>query len=100
MDGDNILKFPAPKTVAGARIAKMTTLAEDISDLLHGEFSHLDLGELLTLIEDTSGKLYEMGTLLVDDGNKGRLAINFLSIRKLIIEARKRLVERSQNGGR
>lgn len=100
MDGDNILKFPALKTVAGARIAKMTTLAEDISDLLHGEFSRLDLGELLTLIEDTSGKLYEMGTLLVDDGNKDRLAINFLSIRKLIIEARKRLVESSRNGGR
>ena len=100
MDGDNILKFPAPKTVIGARVTEITTLAEDISDLLHREFRHLNLGELLTLIEDTSGKLYEMGTLLVDDGNKGRLAINFLSIRKLIIEARKRLVERSQNGGR
>ena len=100
MDGDNILKFPAPKTVTGARVAEMTTLAEDISDLLHGEFSHLDLGELLTLIEDTSGKLYEMGTLLVDDGNKDRLAINFLSIRKLIIEARKHLVESSPNGRR
>ena len=100
MDGDNILKFPAPKTVTGARVTEMTTLAEDISDLLHGEFSYLDLGELLTLIGDTSGKLYEMGTLLVDDGNKDRLAINFLSVRKLIIEARKRLVESSLNGGR
>ena len=100
MGGDNVLKFPAPRTSTDARTTEITTLAEDISDLLHGEFSHLDLGELLTLIEDTSGKLYEMGTLLVDDGNKDRLAINFLSIRKLIIEARKRLVESSQNGGR
>ncbi len=100
MDGDNIRKFPGPKSVTGAHVTEMTTLAEDISDLLHGEFSHLDLGELLTLIEDTSGKLYEMGTLLVDDGNKDRLAINFLSVRKLIIEARKRLVESSPNGGR
>jgi len=100
MDGDNILKFPAPKTVTGARVTEMTTLAEDISDLLHGEFSHLDLGELLTLIEDTSGKLYKMGTLLVDDGNKDRLAINLLSNRKLIIEARKHLIESSPNGGR
>jgi len=83
-----------------ARITEMTTLAEDISNLLHGEFSHLDPDELLTLIEGTSGKLYEIGTLLVDDCKKERLAFNFLSVRKLVTEARKRLAETNRNKGR
>jgi hypothetical protein len=100
MDGDNVVKFPAPKMSTNNRIAEITTLAEDISDLLHGEFNHLDLGELLTLIEGTSDKLYEMGALLVDDSKKERLAINYLSIRKLIAEARKRSAEANLNGGR
>jgi hypothetical protein len=100
MDGDNVVKFPAPNMSTNNRIAEITTLAEDISDLLHGEFNHLDLGELLTLIEGTSDKLYEMGALLVDDSKKERLAINYLSIRKLIAEARKGSAEANLNGGR
>jgi len=97
MDGDNILRFPAKTTIAGTRAAEMTTLAEDISDLLHGESSHLDLGELLTLIEDTSGRFYEIATLSADESNKERLAINLLSVRKLITEARNRLAAGSRN---
>ena len=51
-------------------------------------------------IEGTSSKLYEIGTLLVDDSKKERLAINFLSIRKLITEARRRLAATNRNEGR
>jgi hypothetical protein len=100
MGGDNVLNFPALRTSTDARITEITTLAEDISDLLHGEFRHLDLDQLLALIEGTSSKLYEIGTLLVDDSKKERLAINFLSIRKLITEARRRLAATNRNEGR
>ena len=100
MGGDNILGFPVPRTSTNARITEITTLAEDISDLLHSELGDLDLGELLSLIEGASGKLYEMGALMVDDGEKERLAIKFLSILKLVAEARKRLVEVSRQEGR
>lgn len=100
MGGDNVLNFPALRTSTDARITEITTLAEDISDLLHGELRHLDLDQLLALIEGTSSKLYEIGTLLVDDSKKERLAINFLSIRKLITEARRRLAATNRNEGR
>ena len=42
--------------------------------------------KLLSLIEGASGKLYEMGALMVDDGEKERLTIKFLSILKLVAE--------------
>ena len=100
MGGDNILGFPVPRTSTNRRITEITTLSEDISDLLHSELGDLDLGELSSIIERASGKLYEMGALMVDDGEKERLAIKFLSILKLVAEARKRLVEVSRQEGR
>ena len=100
MDGDNVLTFPVPRIRTNARITEITTLADDISDLLHSELSDLDLDELLTLIECTSAKFYDMGMLLVDDGEKERLTIKFFSICKLVVEARKRLVETDRYEGR
>ena len=94
MDGDNILKFPLPKTSVDSRTAEMTLLADDIAELLHGEGGSLDLSELLILLEVASGKLYEMGSLLVEDsGDKERLKIYFSSIRILVAAAHKRLEE-------
>ena len=51
MDGDNILKFPLPKTAVDSRTEEITLLAEDIAELLHGEGGTLDLsdGERKTL---------------------------------------------------
>ena len=54
----------------------------------------LDLSELLILLEVASSKLYEMGSLLVEDsGDKERLKIYFSSIRILVAAAHKRLEE-------
>ena len=93
MDGDNILRFPVSKTAITPRTAEMTTLAEDISELLLGECGNLDLSELLILIEVASGKLYEMGALLVHDRDHERLAKNFAAIRALVAAAHQRLGE-------
>ena len=94
MDGDNILKFPLPKTAVDPRTEEITLLTEDIAELLHGEGGRLDLSELLILLEVASGKLYEMGSLLVEDsGDKERLRIYFSSIRILVAAAHKRLEE-------
>ena len=52
------------------------------------------MSELLILLEVASGKLYEMGSLLVEDsGDKERLRIYFSSIRILVAAAHKRLEE-------
>ena len=93
MDGDNILRFPVSKTAINPRSEEMTTLAEDISELLLGEGGNLDLSELLILIEVASGKLYEMGALLVHDRDHERLAKNFAAIRILVAAANRRLGE-------
>ncbi|MDI1263055.1 MAG: hypothetical protein PS018_07355 [bacterium] len=94
MDGDNILKFPPPKKGVNSRTADIAILAEDISVLLQGECGNLDLGELLMLLEAASGKLYEMGAMLVEDSrDEERLKIHFSSIRILIAAARRRLDE-------
>ena len=94
MDGDNILKFPLPKTSINSRTAEITLLADDIAELLHGKGGSLDLSELLILLEVASSKLYEMGSLLVEDsGDKERLKIYFSSIRILVAAAHKRLEE-------
>lgn len=93
MDGDNILKFPLPKTSIDSRTAEITLLADDIAELLHGKGGSLD-SELLILLEVASSKLYEMGSLLVEDsGDKERLKIYFSSIRILVAAAHKRLEE-------
>ena len=77
-----------------SRTAEITLLADDIAELLHGEGGSLDLSELLILLEVASGKLYEMGSLLVEDsGDKERLRIYFSSIRILVAAAHKRLEE-------
>lgn len=92
MDGDNILQFPLPKTAV--ETVEITPLAEDIAELLHGKGGSLDLSELLILLEVASGKLYEMGSLLVQDsGEKERLKIYFSSIRILVAAAHKRVEE-------
>ena len=94
MDGDNILKFPLPKTSIDSRTAEITLLADDIAELLRGKGGSLDLSELLILLEVASSKLYEMGSLLVEDsGDKERLKIYFSSIRILVAAAHKRLEE-------
>ena len=94
MDGDNILRFPLPKPAADSQTAEITMLAEDIAELLHGEGGSLDLSELLILLEVASGKLYEMGSLLVEDrGDKERLKIYFSSIRILVAASHKRIEE-------
>jgi hypothetical protein len=52
------------------------------------------LSELLILLEVASGKLYEMGSLLVQDsGEKERLKIYFSSIQILVAAAHKRVEE-------
>ena len=52
------------------------------------------MSELLILLEVASGKLYEMGSLLVQDsGEKERLKICFSSIRILVAAAHKRVEE-------
>ena len=72
----------------------MTLLAEDIAELLHGEGGSLDLSELLILLEVASGKLYEMGSVLVGDSDeKEQLKLYFSSIRILVAAAHKRLEE-------
>jgi hypothetical protein len=94
MDGDNILQFPLPKTAVDSRTVEITLLADDIAELLHGGGGALDLSELLILLEAASGKLYEMGSLLVEDrGEKERLKIYFSSIRILVAAAHKRVEE-------
>ena len=94
MDGNNILKFPLPKTAVDPRTAEITLLTDDIAELLHGKGGSLDLSELLILLEVASGKLYEMGSLLVENsGDKERLKIYFSSIRILVAAAHKRLEE-------
>jgi len=92
MDGDNILQFPLPKTAV--ETVEITPLSKDIAELLYGKGGSLDLSELLILLEVASGKLYEMGSLLVhDSGEKERLKIYFSSIRILVAAAHKRVEE-------
>ena len=94
MDGDNILQFPPPKTKVDSRTAEMTLLAEDVAELLHGEGGSLDLSELLILLEVASGKLYEIGSVLVGDSDeKEQLKLYFSSILSLVAAAHKRLEE-------
>lgn len=94
MDGDNILQFPLPKTAAESRSVEISLFAEDIAELLHGSGGSLDLSELLILLEVAGSKLYEMGSLAVQDGDeKERLKIYFSSIRILVAAAHKRLEE-------
>ena len=69
MDGDNILKFPLPKTSIDSRTAEITLLADDIAELLHGKGGSLDLSELLILLEVASSKLYEM-TAAIRSGSR------------------------------
>ena len=94
MDGDNILQFPLSKAKVDSRTAEITLLAEDIAELLHSEGGSLDLSELLILLEVAGGKLYQIGSLLVEDSDKKeRLKLYFSSIRILVAAAHKRLEE-------